>query len=167
MRNIAASACLCRCKPPSVQVRTAAERTAPQTPNRTTQQKVVLTTLSLPLSTGSAQTRNTDAGDKIRTSAPLRRANAWPGRRFQGGREGFSRVVNLAAAGAFSVLLVWKFDRLARQIVSTLSPPRTTCRRSSACSSGQRACQEGSSAQARAGAFGNVIRPLMSTRLIP
>ena len=33
------------------------------------------------------------------------------------GREGFGRVVELAEAGAFSVLLVWKFDRLARQIV--------------------------------------------------
>ena len=33
------------------------------------------------------------------------------------GREGFGRVLELAEAGAFSVLLVWKFDRLARQIV--------------------------------------------------
>lgn len=32
-------------------------------------------------------------------------------------RAGFGRVVELAEAGAFSVLLVWKFDRLARQIV--------------------------------------------------
>lgn len=32
-------------------------------------------------------------------------------------RAGFRRVVELAEAGAFSVLLVWKFDRLARQIV--------------------------------------------------
>jgi len=32
-------------------------------------------------------------------------------------REGFRRVVDLASERAFSVLLVWKFDRLARQIV--------------------------------------------------
>lgn len=32
-------------------------------------------------------------------------------------REGFGRVVEMAEAGAFSVLLVWKFDRLARQLV--------------------------------------------------
>ncbi|MBQ0820971.1 recombinase family protein [Microvirga sp. HBU67558] len=32
-------------------------------------------------------------------------------------REGFRRIVELAEQGAFSVLLVWKFDRLARQIV--------------------------------------------------
>lgn len=32
-------------------------------------------------------------------------------------RDGFRRVVELAEVGAFSVLLVWKFDRLARQIV--------------------------------------------------
>lgn len=32
-------------------------------------------------------------------------------------RAGFRRVVELAEEGAFSVLLVWKFDRLARQIV--------------------------------------------------
>lgn len=32
-------------------------------------------------------------------------------------RDGFRRVVELAEASAFSVLLVWKFDRLARQIV--------------------------------------------------
>jgi site-specific DNA recombinase len=32
-------------------------------------------------------------------------------------RPGFGRVLELAAEGAFSVLLVWKFDRLARQIV--------------------------------------------------
>ncbi|EJW11259.1 Resolvase [Rhodovulum sp. PH10] len=32
-------------------------------------------------------------------------------------RPGFSRLIELAAAGAYSVLLVWKFDRLARQIV--------------------------------------------------
>lgn len=32
-------------------------------------------------------------------------------------RDGFRRVVELAEEGAFSVLLVWKFDRLARQIV--------------------------------------------------
>src|SRR4051812_7705125 len=32
-------------------------------------------------------------------------------------RGGFARVLELAAAKAFSVLLVWKFDRLARQIV--------------------------------------------------
>jgi site-specific DNA recombinase len=32
-------------------------------------------------------------------------------------RRGFGRVLELAAEGAFSVLLVWKFDRLARQIV--------------------------------------------------
>jgi len=32
-------------------------------------------------------------------------------------RPGFGRIVELAEAGAFSVLLVWKFDRLARQIV--------------------------------------------------
>ena len=32
-------------------------------------------------------------------------------------RPGFSRVAELAAEGRFSVLLVWKFDRLARQIV--------------------------------------------------
>ena len=34
-----------------------------------------------------------------------------------GEREGFRRIEELAAQGAFSVLLVWKFDRLARQIV--------------------------------------------------
>lgn len=33
------------------------------------------------------------------------------------GRAGFRQVIDMAAAGAFSVLLVWKFDRLARQIV--------------------------------------------------
>ncbi|WP_181704455.1 recombinase family protein [Chthonobacter albigriseus] len=32
-------------------------------------------------------------------------------------REGFSRVLAMAEEGAFSVLLVWKFDRLARQLV--------------------------------------------------
>jgi site-specific DNA recombinase len=32
-------------------------------------------------------------------------------------RPGFGRVLALAGQGAFSVLLVWKFDRLARQIV--------------------------------------------------
>lgn len=32
-------------------------------------------------------------------------------------RAGFRRVIELAGEGAFSVLLVWKFDRLARQIV--------------------------------------------------
>jgi site-specific DNA recombinase len=32
-------------------------------------------------------------------------------------RPGFGRVLELAAEGEFSVLLVWKFDRLARQIV--------------------------------------------------
>jgi site-specific DNA recombinase len=32
-------------------------------------------------------------------------------------RPGFAKLIELAAAGAFSVLLVWKFDRLARQIV--------------------------------------------------
>lgn len=32
-------------------------------------------------------------------------------------RDGFRRIVDLAEEGAFSVLLVWKFDRLARQIV--------------------------------------------------
>jgi DNA invertase Pin-like site-specific DNA recombinase len=32
-------------------------------------------------------------------------------------RDGFKRVVTMAEEGAFSVLLVWKFDRLARQIV--------------------------------------------------
>lgn len=32
-------------------------------------------------------------------------------------REGFGRVLELAGEGAFSILLVWKFDRLARQIV--------------------------------------------------
>lgn len=32
-------------------------------------------------------------------------------------RAGFRRVIELADEGAFSVLLVWKFDRLARQIV--------------------------------------------------
>ena len=32
-------------------------------------------------------------------------------------RPGFGRILELAAEGAFSVLLVWKFDRLARQIV--------------------------------------------------
>lgn len=32
-------------------------------------------------------------------------------------RAGFAELVELAASGAFSVLLVWKFDRLARQIV--------------------------------------------------
>jgi site-specific DNA recombinase len=32
-------------------------------------------------------------------------------------REGFRRIVTLAEEGSFSVLLVWKFDRLARQIV--------------------------------------------------
>jgi site-specific DNA recombinase len=39
-------------------------------------------------------------------------------------RPGFGRIVELAAAGAFSVLLVWKFDRLAREIryaVTTVS----------------------------------------------
>jgi site-specific DNA recombinase len=34
-----------------------------------------------------------------------------------GEREGFRRIVEMAGRGAFSVLLVWKFDRLARQIV--------------------------------------------------
>jgi site-specific DNA recombinase len=34
-----------------------------------------------------------------------------------GEREGFRRIVEMAEQGAFSVLLVWKFDRLARQIV--------------------------------------------------
>ncbi|WP_262299673.1 recombinase family protein [Microvirga sesbaniae] len=34
-----------------------------------------------------------------------------------GDREGFRRIVEMAEQGAFSVLLVWKFDRLARQIV--------------------------------------------------
>jgi site-specific DNA recombinase len=34
-----------------------------------------------------------------------------------GEREGFRHIVELAEQGAFSVLLVWKFDRLARQIV--------------------------------------------------
>jgi site-specific DNA recombinase len=32
-------------------------------------------------------------------------------------REAFKRVVELAEQGAFSILLVWKFDRLARKIV--------------------------------------------------
>lgn len=32
-------------------------------------------------------------------------------------RDGFKRVIGMAEEGAFSVLLVWKFDRLARQIV--------------------------------------------------
>ncbi|MTW19386.1 recombinase family protein [Rhodoplanes serenus] len=32
-------------------------------------------------------------------------------------RPGFSRLIELASSGAYSVLLVWKFDRLARQIV--------------------------------------------------
>lgn len=32
-------------------------------------------------------------------------------------RPGFSRVIQLAQQGAFSVLLVWKFDRLARSLV--------------------------------------------------
>jgi site-specific DNA recombinase len=32
-------------------------------------------------------------------------------------RPGFAKLIELAAAGAFGVLLVWKFDRLARQIV--------------------------------------------------
>ena len=32
-------------------------------------------------------------------------------------REGFGRILQMAEAGEFSVLLVWKFDRLARQIV--------------------------------------------------
>jgi site-specific DNA recombinase len=32
-------------------------------------------------------------------------------------RPGFGRMIEMAAAGAFSVVLVWKFDRLARQIV--------------------------------------------------
>ena len=32
-------------------------------------------------------------------------------------RDGFKRVAAMAEEGAFSVLLVWKFDRLARQIV--------------------------------------------------
>lgn len=32
-------------------------------------------------------------------------------------RPGYSQLLELAATGAFSVLLVWKFDRLARQIV--------------------------------------------------
>ncbi|RAI30903.1 recombinase family protein [Rhodoplanes serenus] len=32
-------------------------------------------------------------------------------------RPGFSRLTELASSGAYSVLLVWKFDRLARQIV--------------------------------------------------
>jgi site-specific DNA recombinase len=34
-----------------------------------------------------------------------------------GDRPGFGRLIELAADGQFSVLLVWKFDRLARQIV--------------------------------------------------
>jgi site-specific DNA recombinase len=32
-------------------------------------------------------------------------------------REGFGKLIGLAASGEFSILLVWKFDRLARQIV--------------------------------------------------
>jgi len=34
-----------------------------------------------------------------------------------GERPGFGRILDFAADGVFSVLLVWKFDRLARQIV--------------------------------------------------
>jgi site-specific DNA recombinase len=34
-----------------------------------------------------------------------------------GDRDGFRRIIEMAEQGAFSVLLVWKFDRLARQII--------------------------------------------------
>jgi site-specific DNA recombinase len=36
-------------------------------------------------------------------------------------REGFRRIIEMAEQGAFSILLVWKFDRLARQIVYTVT----------------------------------------------
>src|SRR3954453_2736111 len=35
-------------------------------------------------------------------------------------RDGFRRVLELAAAGGFSILLVWKFDRLARNPLFTV-----------------------------------------------
>src|SRR4051812_5061408 len=36
-------------------------------------------------------------------------------------REGFRRVLELAAAGQFSILLVWKFDRLARNLLFSVT----------------------------------------------
>lgn len=53
-------------------------------------------------------------------------------------RPGFSRILALAEAKAFDVLLVWKFDRLARSIVGAVTAAQTLKERGA----GVRSCTE-------------------------